>query len=216
VPTTAANFAMNPKSLLLIFVGMTLSFGIILAIMLAAVDTDAKRPTRRRVAQSRIQQETPVETRTEKRRPSTRKKRAARRSQSTTSTNPATPKRPAPAPTLASETLSSSPPAEQPAASAVNLPADLAPNQAAMNQLGTLKQELGRELKALKKDRDAMLKALAQSLVALPAKEIALEVAALDDQSAIFLLRQFSAKARNKVLRHLKAKRARTLKKYLK
>ncbi len=207
---------MNPKSLLLIFVGMTLSFGIILAIMLAAVDTDAKRPTRRRVAQSRIQQETPVETRTEKRRPSTRKKRAARQSQSTTSTNPATPKRPAPAPTLASETLSSSPPVEQPAASAASLPADLVPNQAAMNQLGTLKQELGRELKALKKDRDAMLKALAQSLVALPAKEIALEVAALDDQSAIFVLHQFSAKARNKVLRYLKATRARTLKKHLK
>ena len=75
---------MNPKSLLLIFAGMTLSFGMILAIMLAAVDTNAKRPTRRRVAQSRIQQETPVETRTEKRRPSTRKTRAARRPQSTT------------------------------------------------------------------------------------------------------------------------------------
>ena len=85
-----------------------------------------------------------------------------------------------------------------------------------MNQLGTLKQELGRELKALKKDRDAMLKVLAQSLVALPTKEIALEVAALDDQSAIFLLRQFSAEARNKVLTQLKAKRAQKLKKHLK
>ena len=205
---------MNPKSLLLIFAGMTLSFGMILAIMLAAVDTNAKRPTRRRVAQSRIQQETPVETRTEKRRPSTRKTRAARRPQSTTSTNAATPEQPPP--TLASETLSSSPSAQQPAASAASQPANLAPNQAAMNQLGTLKQELGRELKALKKDRDAMLKALAQSLVALPAKEIALEVAALDDQSATFLLRQFSAEARNKVLRHLKAKRAQKLKKRLK
>ena len=214
MPTTAANFAMNPKSLLLIFAGMTLSFGMILAIMLAAVDTNAKRPTRRRVAQSRIQQETPVETRTEKRRPSTRKTRAARRPQSTTSTNAATPEQPTP--TLASETLSSSPSAQQPAASAASQPANLAPNQAAMNQLGTLKQELGRELKALKKDRDAMLIALAQSLVALPAKEIALEVAALDDQSATFLLRQFSAEARNKVLRHLKAKRAQKLKKRLK
>lgn len=216
MPTTAANFAMNPKSLLLIFAGMTLSFGMILAIMLAAVDTNAKRPTRRRVAQSRIQQETPVETRTEKRRPSTRKTRAARRPQSTTSPNAATPEQPTPTPTLASETLSSSPSAQQPAASAASQPANLAPNQAAMNQLGTLKQELGRELKALKKDRDAMLIALAQSLVALPAKEIALEVAALDDQSATFLLRQFSAEARNKVLRHLKAKRAQKLKKRLK
>lgn len=215
MPTTAANFAMNPKSLLLIFAGMTLSFGMILAIMLAALDTNAKRAPHRRVAQSRIQQETPVKTRTEKRRPSTRKTRAVHQPQSTTATNTATPEQPTPAPTLASETLSSSPAAQQPAASAASQPANLAPNQAAMNQLGTLKQELGRELKALKKDRDAMLKALAQSLVALPAKEIALEVAALDDQSATFLLRQFSAEARNKVLRHLKTKRAQKLKKRL-
>ncbi len=85
-----------------------------------------------------------------------------------------------------------------------------------MNQLGTLKQELGRELKALKKDRDAMLKTLAQSLGALPTKEIALEVAALDDQSAIFLLRQFSAEARNKVLTQHNPNRAQKLKTRLK
>ena len=85
-----------------------------------------------------------------------------------------------------------------------------------MQQLGTLKQELNRELKALRQDRDAMLKALAQSIIALPPKEIAQEIAALDDQSAIFLLRQFSKDARGKVLKHIPAKRAQKFKKRLK
>ena len=47
MPTVAANFTMNPKSLLLLFGAMTLSFAIILAIMLAAIDKDglaAKQP----------------------------------------------------------------------------------------------------------------------------------------------------------------------------
>ena len=86
-----------------------------------------------------------------------------------------------------------------------------APNRATMQHLGSLKQELSRELKALRKDRDAMLEALAQSLVALPAKEIAAEVAALDDRSALFLLRQFSPKTRSNVLDRLESKRAQKL-----
>ena len=46
---------MNPKSLLLLC-GMTLSFGLVLAIMLAAVDTGSKRPARR-TTRPRIEQE---------------------------------------------------------------------------------------------------------------------------------------------------------------
>lgn len=85
-----------------------------------------------------------------------------------------------------------------------------------MQQLTTLKQDLNRELQALKKDRDAMLKALAQSLVVLPPKEIAQEISAFDDRSAVIILRELSPKARGKVLEHIETKRAQKLKKRLK
>ena len=207
---------MNPKSLLLILAGMTLSFGMILAIMLAAVSSDTQRPTRRRATQSRIQQDSP-ETRTQQRQASARKTRPTRRTRSTDGANVETaqPAQPAPPPSLASETIAPTSPIQQ-APTSTPSQAPIAPNKVAMQQLGTLKQELNRELKALRQDRDAMLKALAQSIIALPPKEIAQEIAALDDQSAIFLLRQFSKDARGKVLKHIPAKRAQKFKKRLK
>ena len=204
---------MNPKSLLLILAGMTLSFGMILAIMLAAVSSDTQRPTRRRATQSRIQQDSP-ETRTQQRQASARKTRPTRRTRSTDGAKVETAK-PAPPPSLASETIAPTSPIQQ-APTSTPSQAPIAPNKVAMQQLGTLKQELNRELKALRQDRDAMLKALAQSIIALPPKEIAQEIAALDDQSAIFLLRQFSKDARGKVLKHIPAKRAQKFKKRLK
>lgn len=207
MPTATANFAMNTKSLILLFAGMTLSFGIILAIMVAAVTPDSKPPSRRRAPQNRSQYEKPAVTRTSKSQVPARKARATRRPQSTAATSTT---EQAPTPTLESETLP--PPAITTRAPIPQQQTPITPNQASMQQLGTLKKELGRELQALKKDRDAMLKALAQSLIALPPKEIALELSALDDQSTTTLLRQFTPEMRNKVLSHVEAKRAKRLK----
>ena len=70
-----------------------------------------------------------------------------------------------------------------------------------MQQLTTLKQDLNLEL---------------QALVVLPPKEIAQEISAFDDRSAVIILRELSPKARGKVLEHIETKRAQKLKKRLK
>ena len=200
--TATANLVMNPKSLLLIFGGMTLSFGLILTLMLAAVDNKPK--SHRKTTRHRIQQKAPSRTAQSQPR-STRRERPIQQKKSST-TSPSDAAVPPP-PTVASETL----PAPAPGAAT-----PIAPNKAAMQQLTTLKQDLNRELQALKKDRDAMLKALAQSLVVLPPKEIAHEISAFDDRSAVIILRELSPKARGKVLEHIETKRAQKLKKRLK
>ena len=188
--TATANIAMKPKSLLLIFGGMTLSFALILGVMLAAVSPDPK--PRRKTTRARVVEET-----------------GAPRPQS--KAPPAVPVAEEP-PNIASETLPApiapAPPAER--------QTPIAPNKVAMQQLGSLKKDLNRELQALKKDRDAMLKSLAQALVALPAAEIAREITVLDDRSATTVLRQFSPQVRGKVLSRLEPKRAQKLKRRLK
>ena len=200
--TATANLAMKPKSLLLIFGGMTLSFALILGVMLAAVSPDPK--PRRKTTRSRVVEEASAP------RPTTARPRPARpRPQS--KEPPAVPVAEAP-PTIASETvpapIAQAPPAER--------QTPIAPNKVAMQQLGSLKKDLKRELQALKKDRDAMLKSLAQALLALPAAEIAREITVLDDRSATTVLRQFSPQVRGKVLSRLEPKRAQKLKRHLK
>ena len=85
-----------------------------------------------------------------------------------------------------------------------------------MQQLSTLKNELHRELKALKKDRSSMLGELAKSMIALPPKEIALQLAILDDQSVTTVLRQFPTELRNQVLAHIDSQRAQKINRRLK
>ena len=196
--TATANIAMKPKSLLLIFGGMTLSFALILGVMLAAVSPDPK--PRRKTTRARVVEETSAP------RPTT-----APRPRPQSAAPPAVPVAEEP-PNIASETLPApiapAPPAER--------QTPIAPNKVAMQQLGSLKKDLKRELQALKKDRDAMLKSLAQALVALPAAEIAREITVLDDRSATTVLRQFSPQVRGKVLSRLEPKRAQKLKRRLK
>ena len=195
---------MNPKSLLSIFGGMTLSFGLILAIMLAAVDTKPK--PRRRTTRSSIQHEAPAQNRTAKS-PPRLTRRARLTQQRTSSTAPPADAEVALPPTVASETL----PAPAPSAA---IP--IAPNKVAMRQLSTLKQDLNRELQTLKKDRNAMLKSLSQALVVLPPKEIAQEISTLDDQGTLTVLRALPPQARSKVLEHIEGKRAQQFRKRLK
>jgi hypothetical protein len=203
VSTATANLAMKPKSLLLIFGGMTLSFALILGVMLAAVSPDPK--PRRKTTRARVVEETSAP------RPTTARPRPAPRPRPQSKAPPAVPVAEEP-PTIASETLPApiapAPPAER--------QTPIAPNKVAMQQLGSLKKDLKRELQALKKDRDAMLKSLAQALVALPAAEIAREITVLDDRSATTVLRQFSPQVRGKVLSRLEPKRAQKLKRRLK
>ena len=199
--TATANLAMKPKSLLLIFGGMTLSFALILGVMLAAVNPDPK--PRRKTTRARVVEETSAP------RPTTARPRPARpRPQS--KAPPALPVAEEP-PNIASETvpapIAQAPPAER--------QTPIAPNKVAMQQLGSLKKDLKRELQALKKDREAMLKSLAQALLALPAAEIAREITVLDDRSATTVLRQFSPQVRGKVLSWLEPKRAEKLKRRL-
>ena len=95
-------------------------------------------------------------------------------------------------------------------------PVPLKPNQKTMQQLSTLKNELHRELQALKKDRSSMLGELAKSLIALPPKEIALKLSILDDQSVTTVLRQFPTELRNQVLDRIDSKRAKKINRRLK
>ena len=199
-----ANIAMKPKALLLIFGGMTLSFTLILGVMLAVVGPDHE--PRRKSIRVRIVEETSEP------RPATAPARPVLRQrlqqESETPTTESIAEKP---PTLTSETLPT-PVAQAPL---TERQTPIAPNKLAMQQLGSLKKDLNRELQALKKDRNAMLKSLAQALMALPTAEIAQEITALDDRSATTVLRQFSPQVRGKVLSQLEPGRARKLKKRL-
>ena len=61
-----------------------------------------------------------------------------------------------------------------------------------------------------------MLGELAKSLIALPPKEIALQLAILDDQSVTTVLRQFPTELRNQVLAHIDSKRVQKINRRLK
>lgn len=98
-------------------------------------------------------------------------------------------------------------PASQPSAP----PREIAPDPAAFQELALLKKELKEQIGNLKKDRDAMLEALSQTLASRPPAEVARELGNLDDPSAASVLRLFSPPRRQEVLRQLPAERARRL-----
>ena len=202
---------MNPKSFLLLCGGMTLSFGLILAFVLMAVGTKSKRPIHHKGTKTRIQQESaPHQVSPSQSRPRP-KRHSARPTESIPARSPSNLAK-APTPTIESETLP--PTAAIRATTAAPVP--LKPNQKTIQQLSTLKNELHRELQALKKDRSSMLGELAKSLIALPPKEIALQLAILDDQSVTTVLRQFPTELRNQVLAHIDSKRVQKINRRLK
>lgn len=91
----------------------------------------------------------------------------------------------------------------------------IVPDPAATKQLALMEKELKQQLDALKKDRDAMLAALAQRLVPLTPSEAAQELRTLDDESAAKVLRHLSASRRREILSHLDTQRARRLRRKL-
>lgn len=200
----AANIAMKPKALLLIFGGMTLSFTLILGVMLAVVVPDPE-PRRKSIRMRIVEENSAPRPATASSRPILRQR--LQQESKTPTTLPIAEK----LPTLTSETL----PAPTAQAPPTESQTPVAPNKLAMQQLGSLKKDLNRELQALKKDRNAMLKSLAQALMALPTAEIAQEITVLDDRSATIVLRQFSLQVRGKVLSQLELRRAQKLKKRL-
>ena len=98
-----------------------------------------------------------------------------------------------------------------PPTAAPERPSPMKPDPATARQLASIKKELKQELDALKKDRDALLEALAQGLAALPANEAAAELRSLDDDSAALVLRHLSSSRRTKILSHLETTRAQRL-----
>jgi hypothetical protein len=101
-----------------------------------------------------------------------------------------------------------------PATAPEQLPS-LKPDPATAHQLASMKKELKQELDALKKDRDAMLEALAQGLAALPVNEAATELRTLDDDSAALVLRHLSSSRRTQILSRLETARAQRLQRKL-
>lgn len=98
-----------------------------------------------------------------------------------------------------------------PSRSEATRPTPLAPDPAAIQDLGTLKKELKQQLDGLKRDRDAMIAHLAQTLAALPPASVAKELEALDDDSAVLVLKPLSPARRQEVLARVPAERARRL-----
>ena len=82
----------------------------------------------------------------------------------------------------------------------------LKPDPATLREFSTLKDELRREIGVLKKNRDAMLRSLAEFLAQQPPATIAQEIRSLDDEMAAQTLRmgntnrqRLSPEARNKL-----------------
>jgi len=92
---------------------------------------------------------------------------------------------------------------------------DLKTDPATLREFSTLKGELRREIEVLKKDRDAMLRSLAEALAQQPPATIAQEIRSLDDEMAAQTLRYFKAEKRQNALAYIDPKRAERLRRRL-
>ena len=185
---------MNTKILLLLVGGMSLSFALMLGIMMSTVgDRRSEKKTHATRPRVVLSERVPPDPRTppEKR-----------------STQPAknlTDRAPSPStPSLSTEQASalaadrvepaqpspSRPPAAQP----------LKPDPATLREFSTLKGDLRREIGALKKDRDAMIQSLAEVLSNRPTATMIQEIQALDDETAAQTLRYFESEKRQAAL----------------
>ncbi len=85
---------------------------------------------------------------------------------------------------------------------------DLKPDPATLREFSTLKSELRREIGVLKKNRDAMLRSLAEVLAQQPPATIAQEIRSLDDEMAAQTLRYFKPEKRQTALADIDPMRA--------
>ena len=191
---------MDEKTGKILFVlGMTVSFPVLLAIMVSFMGPSTRsRPRRAQIAQKVSQPAHPVSKPS-----SSRTQQVAARSLATPDTAKSaavrTPEPPSPA-------------IERPSPDSSPV---IAPDPATTKQLALIEKELKQQLDALKKDRDSMLAALAQSLVPLSPSEAAQELHTLDDESGAKVLRHLSASRRQEILSHLDAQHARRLRRKL-
>ncbi len=207
---------MNIKALVLLLGGMSLSFVIVLAIMMSAIGNDRPSASVRRSTDPKKPRTASVQ--------ATQKAQAARSTQAASQPTAAPTRAPSPTPPppSGSEVVApaTSPPPllppvpiqEQEAAPAAN---QLQPDPTTLREFSKLKTELRREIGALTKDRDAMLHALAKTLTALPPQAVAVELAALDDEVVAQTLRHFTAEQRTATLAAMDPKRAQSVRRRL-
>ena len=92
---------------------------------------------------------------------------------------------------------------------------DLKTDPATLREFSTLKGELRREIKVLKEDRDTMFRSLAEVLAQQPPATIAQEIRSLDDEMAAQTLRYFKPDKRQTALADIDPKRAERLRRRL-
>jgi hypothetical protein len=181
---------MNARAILFLCGGMSLSFAAVLATLLAVLDTSPSSPPPRRVA---LQAAPPASLPSDSR---------PARSASLPRDRSATP---SPSQAVASPLPEQSLPSRE----------QLAPDPATLQQLAGLKQEIRRELTALKKDRDALLADLARTLATLPPAQAARELAALDDEAVALALWRVPEKPRQAILDQMEPRRAQAVRRRL-
>lgn len=194
---------------------MSLSFVLVLGIMISTVSSDKKRAPQRRVVITETVRQTQPTTRAPTAQPPANKQPAANKQ--STGTAAIAEKSSAQKPTPQSEVVPVLQAEKtQPALVATStLPTQVQPDPKTLREFSSLKKELQQEIGALKKDRDSMLEALAQSLVVLPANEIAAELKGLDDEMAAQTLRHMGKAKREAVLGDIGAARAQKLRQRL-
>lgn len=198
---------MNTKILLLLLGGMSLSFVLVLGIMMSLVGNNRSDPTQQ--ASNRrlvISESVPRPQRTDAptiSTPETPPKDAE-------STPPK--RRTSPPPSRTTEQASrSKKDSARPALTEQSPPpvmTELKTNPATLREFTTLKGELRREIGALKEDRDSMIRSLAKVLADLSPAAISKELESLDDEMAANVLRYLDKEKRQAALARLDSQRA--------
>lgn len=180
---------MDEKTAKILFVlGMTLSFPVVLAVMVSLLDSPSTAGNRSSRAPSQ--------------RPTRQTEIARDVSAVRTDHRPAT----VDSSRKTAVSLSESPSSAEPATAKL---ASLRPDPEAVQQLATLKKGLQQELDAAKQTRDTLLVSLARGLAQLSAAEAAAELRQLDDEQLTALcLHHLAADRRKAILVHFDAQSA--------
>jgi flagellar motility protein MotE (MotC chaperone) len=181
---------MKAKSILLIVLGMSFSFTIVLGLMTAMVDSPA--PPRART-----------------------KKSATRNTQPRIAPPIADRKRvkPAKAPVAQSPGLKLAQSAPPPAALQKKQPesAQAAKFAVTSKEIQLAKKEIHKQIAILERDRNNMVAQLARELAGTTPVKAAAEIRELDDDTAVLVLKKMSDPPRLKVIEHLDPKQAKRL-----
>ena len=198
---------MNTKILLLLIGGTSLSFVLILGVMMSIVGNRSSDKTphtsNRRIVVSESKNSAP-------------RTAPVARPKSTVHPKPDRAQS-SPPPSLATEQVATNATDSIQRAQPTPNPTteDLKTDPATLREFSTLKGELRREIEVLKKDRDAMLRSLAEALAQQPPATIAQEIRSLDDEMAAQTLRYFKAEKRQNALAYIDPKRAERLRRRL-